>query len=104
MPTSSFELFDFSLAAVLSAQGVYPMTSCRGALMPSSMIRTSELPLFQHDLVTHLPCISLKLDLEQQYSTCMIYEEGIVGVIVSPRLSVLYSLCSTFGRWWFARY
>ncbi|KAF8190061.1 hypothetical protein BJ912DRAFT_353375 [Pholiota molesta] len=86
---NSMEVLDFSLAAVLSAKGIpIPMSasppsssqSKPGTLMPSSTIHAGEVPIFEGDVETHLPCVSYKRDLKQTYAAYMIHADGIVGV------------------------
>jgi hypothetical protein len=88
---NSMEVLDFSLAAVLSAKGIpIPMSasppsssqSKPGTLMPSSTIHAGEVPIFEGDVETHLPCVSYKRDLKQTYAAYMIHADGIVGVNV----------------------
>ncbi|KAF8171138.1 hypothetical protein BJ912DRAFT_911666, partial [Pholiota molesta] len=69
------DVFDFSLAAVLSVQGILGAPAAAseigkpGHLLPSSVIRTEDVPLFLDDVETHLPCVrsTLKLDACRGY-------------------------------------
>jgi hypothetical protein len=92
-PSRTAEVFDFSLAAVLSAQGSLDTRSASprgqpGKLLPASAIRTEDVPLFLDDVETHLPCVISTLHLTQSCSACMIYADGIIGVNVRPALSL----------------
>ncbi|KAF8192046.1 hypothetical protein BJ912DRAFT_1041417 [Pholiota molesta] len=81
------ELFDFSLAAVLSAKGILDAPSPAaaeghpGRLLSSSTIRAEEdVPLFLDDVKTHLPCVQSTLDLKEISIAYMLYADGIIGV------------------------
>jgi hypothetical protein len=97
-PRSAAYIFDFSLAAVLSAKGALPMQPPSsssvpmgkpGTLLPPSVIRAETVPIFLADVETYLPCVMSTLDFKKIYPTYMIYADGIVGIHVRPRLLVL---------------
>lgn len=101
-PPNTIEVLDFSLAAVLSAKDVSPMSplleKCKlSTLVTSSTIHAGQLPIFKHDVETHLPYVSTEWNLKQPYSVYMIYEGGIIGVDVRSQLSSSASEC------WYAR-
>jgi hypothetical protein len=90
-PPHAVDLFDFSLAAVLSAKGILdaPSTAAAkghpGRLLSSSTIRAEEdVPLFLDDVETHLPCVRSTLDLKEICIAYMLYADGIIGVNVRP--------------------
>ncbi|KAF8196414.1 hypothetical protein BJ912DRAFT_955059, partial [Pholiota molesta] len=74
-------ILDFSRAAVLSATDDGAVHDESRRLVLSSDIRTWEIP-FLEDVRTYLPYVSSTVDCHDVYSAHMIYEDGIVGVIV----------------------
>jgi hypothetical protein len=116
-PPNTIEVLDFSLAAVFSVKNDVPLSPLlekgkRGTLVASStihaavssMIHAGQPPLFKHDVVTHLPCVSTELILKQAYLMYMIYEHGIVGVDVrfqfsSSALASWYDRIGRQARW-----
>ncbi|KAF8169657.1 hypothetical protein BJ912DRAFT_888365 [Pholiota molesta] len=97
-PPYAVDVFDFSLAAVLSAKGILdsPSTAAAkghpGRLLPSSTIRTEDAPLFLDDVETHLPCVRSTLDLKEIRIAYMLYADGIIGVNVRPPLFLLENI------------
>jgi hypothetical protein len=91
------DVFDFSRAAVVAAQGSLdpPSSSAEGTpgcLLLSSAIRTEDVALFLDDVETHLPCVHYTLDLMQSHGAYMIYADGIMVVDVRPpRISMQIS-------------
>jgi hypothetical protein len=97
-PSGAIDIFDFSLAAVLSAQGSLdthtPSSSPKGQpgkLSPSSVIRTEDVPLFLDDVETRLPCVISTLHLSccsafmidtQHDPIYMMYADGIIDTNV----------------------
>jgi hypothetical protein len=89
-PPNTIEVLDFSLAAVLSAKDVFPVSSLsekgkHGTLVAPSTIHVGQLPIFKHDVETHLPYVSTEWNLKKEYALYMIYADGIIGVDVRSR-------------------
>ncbi|KAF9476177.1 hypothetical protein BDN70DRAFT_882768 [Pholiota conissans] len=86
VPFTDLEIKDFSLSGVLAAQDAKPIVSLGnhkpyGLLVESNTIRVSEVPIFKNDVEGKLPYVSYYLKFEEGYSTMMICEEGVVGII-----------------------
>ncbi|KAF9486106.1 hypothetical protein BDN70DRAFT_889499 [Pholiota conissans] len=83
--TNSVEILDFSLAAILSVGHHDPLENDdAGLLLPPTMIKTSEIPLFLDDVETHLPCVSFTTDLDRTYTSFRIHADGFVGTNMGP--------------------
>jgi hypothetical protein len=96
-PRTAAYIFDFSLAAVLSAKGALEMPSSfptgkPGTLLPPSVICAETVPFFLEDVETYLPCVMSTLEFKVIYPTYMIYADGIVGIHVRPQLLLLGAL------------
>jgi hypothetical protein len=101
-PSGAIDIFDFSLAAVLSAQGSLdthtPSPSPKGQpLSPSSVIRIEDVPLFLDDVETRLPYVISTLHLSccsafmidtQHDPIYMMYADGIIDTNVRFELSL----------------
>ncbi|KAF9476175.1 hypothetical protein BDN70DRAFT_188071 [Pholiota conissans] len=86
-PFIQLEIRDFSLSGVLPAQDAQPIVSLGnykpyGVLVESNTIRISEVPIFKNDVEGKLPFVLYCLKFKEVYSTMMICEEGVVGIIV----------------------
>ncbi|KAF9474746.1 hypothetical protein BDN70DRAFT_884502 [Pholiota conissans] len=88
----SVKMLDFSLAAVLNANGIdltpSPSSSSTTSesafghvtLMPPSTISAMDEPYFLDIVETHLPCVTLERQFKASYAGYMVYENGVVGI------------------------
>ncbi|KAF8192055.1 hypothetical protein BJ912DRAFT_1142196 [Pholiota molesta] len=88
-PRSAPYIFDFSLAAVLSAKSALEMPSSfptgkPGTLLPRSVICAETVPFFLEDVETYLPCVMSTLEFKVIYPAYMIYADGMVGIRTEP--------------------
>ncbi|KAF9479670.1 hypothetical protein BDN70DRAFT_878543 [Pholiota conissans] len=70
-PSSTLVVFDFSLASAISF---------KQSLLPPSRILTSDVKIFEHDVETRLPCVSLTKDIGKAFDGLMMYGGGIIGI------------------------
>jgi hypothetical protein len=78
--STDIEVFDFSLAAVLSAKGCIPAPSATSwELSSSTRVGPSyDCPFFADNFSTYLPYVRITRDVKLQYSDVLIYADGIV--------------------------
>ncbi|KAF8199013.1 hypothetical protein BJ912DRAFT_686105 [Pholiota molesta] len=78
--STDIEVFDFSLAAVLSAKGCIPAPSASSwELSSSTRVGPSyDCPFFADNFSTYLPYVRITRDVKLQYSDVLIYADGIV--------------------------
>ncbi|KAF8191365.1 hypothetical protein BJ912DRAFT_298671 [Pholiota molesta] len=93
---------DFSLGAILHAKDIdmseSPSPSSSeskqlGTLLPSTPIRAGQIPIFENDVETHLPCVFYERDFDWPCSNYMIHADGIVGVEVPYQKRLLSACC-----------
>ncbi|KAF9482976.1 hypothetical protein BDN70DRAFT_874392 [Pholiota conissans] len=80
----SVMILDFSLSAVLSARGVFPLLlpspqNDSGALSLSNKIDASNVPIFAEDVETYLPCVTRTWYFDKSYMGYLINADGVIG-------------------------
>jgi hypothetical protein len=85
---TGIDVFDFSLAAVLSAKGCIPAPSASGASWELSLSTRvgplHECPFFEDNFSTYLPYVHITRDVKQKYMSVMIYADGLVCMDETP--------------------